>query len=274
MPERFSSKHGFSQPDAEISIRHDAPDELRSVLVHIAYECGFSPTPLRELVCRVLRKRPNPQNWSEYPNVDQEVRGLIDNCAWFEVYDVIEEIHRAFESGDLVTKQRRGHEHEGHKFAEEINRYFRVNGYGWQLADGQIQVKGSESFEETIHSARQVLAETARNTADTELHQALLDLSRRPEADVTGAIQHSIAALECVMRDVTGDPKSTLGDLLKRYPDAFPKPVDQSVEKAWGYASEMGRHLREGRPPTFEEAELIVGLAGVLCRYLVRKVRT
>jgi len=31
------------------------------------------------------------------------------------------------------------------------------------------------------------------------------------------------------------------------------------VEKAWGYASEMGRHGREGRTPELKEVELIAG---------------
>jgi len=31
------------------------------------------------------------------------------------------------------------------------------------------------------------------------------------------------------------------------------------VEKAWGHASEMGRHGREGRTPELKEVELIAG---------------
>jgi hypothetical protein len=30
-----------------------------------------------------------------------------------------------------------------------------------------------------------------------------------------------------------------------------------------------GRHLREGREPTFEEAELIITISAALCSYLV-----
>ena len=82
-----------------------------------------------------------------------------------------------------------------------------------------------------------------------------------------------MAALECVARDICGDPKATLGELLKRYPDKLnvPKPLDESVSKAWGYASEMARHIREGRTSSYEEAELILGLAAVFFNYLSRK---
>jgi len=90
---RFSARHGFRQINgAEILVRHEAPYELRGVLVDLAYECGFTPKSLRTLVCRVFRKRPDLNNWSEYPNIDEEIRRLIDEAEWYKVYDVVEEI--------------------------------------------------------------------------------------------------------------------------------------------------------------------------------------
>ena len=61
----------------------------------IAYATGFSPRTLRPVVCNTLKKRPNPGNWSEYPNIDNEIHNLIDDCEWYQVYDVIEGVYRA-----------------------------------------------------------------------------------------------------------------------------------------------------------------------------------
>ena len=44
-----------------------------------------------------------------------------------------------------------------------------------------------------------------------------------------------------------------------------------AAEKLWGYASEYGRHVKEGAIAQFEEAELLVGLSGALGVYLMRK---
>ena len=77
-----------------------------------------------------------------------------------------------------------------------------------------------------------------------------------------------MAALECVARDACGNQKATLGEITKRYPDLLPKPIDAAVEKVWGYASEMGRHIREGREPRRKEVELIVGLAATIATNL------
>jgi len=77
-----------------------------------------------------------------------------------------------------------------------------------------------------------------------------------------------MAALECVVRDVTGQPSKTLGQLISDL--TMPKPMDTALEKLWGFASEQGRHIREGREPRFEEAELVVMIASAVSTYLIR----
>lgn len=62
-----------------------------------------------------------------------------------------------------------------------------------------------------------------------------------------------------------------LGDILKRYQDLVPKPLDITLDKAWGFASERARHVREGHEPTRDDAELVVGIAAAVATYLVRK---
>lgn len=88
--ERFSDRLGLSIEPAEITVRHDAPEEMRGVIADIAENLGLRPTQMRTLLCRLFYKRPDPSNWSEYPNIRDEVRMLLDKCAWFEVYDAIE----------------------------------------------------------------------------------------------------------------------------------------------------------------------------------------
>ncbi len=262
--EPFSKRHGFRQTnEAEISVRHDAPYELRGVLVDLAYECGFRPKSLRALVCRALRKRPDPNNWSEYPNIDDEVRALLDDCEWHRVYDVIEIIYQEMSNTSF--------QFEPERFETEINTYFIEKGIGWQLTDGRIEVRGPEAIQQAMKTAMATLSSSGLTTAQQELHEALIDLSRRPEPDITGAIQHSMAALECVAREISENNKATLGEILKRRSTPIPKPLDEAVAKAWGYASENARHIREGLVPSYEEAELIVGICATVSTYLVKK---
>lgn len=259
--QRFSERQGLRTPqEVEISVRSDAPYEFRGVLVDLAYECGIRPKSMRSIVCRLLRTRPDPNNWSEYPNVDAEVRDLIDDCEWYYVYDIVEAIASKMEQEQFSN--------ELEKFTNELNAYFISNGIGWKLVSTSIEAREPESLESTISVARQVLTKVAP-TAQKELSEALHDLSRRPDPDITGAIQHAMASLECLSRQLTGDSKGTLGEILKRNPDLIPPPLDQAVSKSWGFASEYARHIREGREPKFEEAQLLVGVCASVATYLV-----
>jgi len=264
---RFSKRHGYAETSpAEITVREDAPHELRGVVVDIAYECGLEPHPARAIVCNTLRVREDPNNWSAYPNVDSEVRWHLDRCEWYEVYDVIEAFYRGLEE-----RRERRYDARPEQFGDELNEYFVRRGIGWQLVGDLIQVRGDEEFEGVVQEATEALEARGRDTAANEIHQALRDLSRRPRPDLTGAVQHALASLECVARDVTGDPRSSLGDLLKHNAGLVPKPMDEALTKLWGYASEQGRHLREGREPAFAEAELAVVVAAAVARYFNRK---
>lgn len=274
--ERFSDRYGYISEDIEIKIWQDAPEELRGVLLDIAIECGQTPNSLRAIVCQILRKRPNPNNWSEYPNVWNEVQQLVDKCDWYRVYDIIEIIYETIvtiesrEFQDSFLDEQKEHI-KAETFKKEINDYFYLEGIGWKLNDeGLIEIRGAEAFEILVQDAQKTLDSVGKSTASNEIHQALHDLSRRPLPDLTGAIQHAMASLECVTRDFSGS-KSTLGAILKKYPDLIPSPLDQSVDKMWGYASERARHLQQGNVPEFEEAELVVAVSASIANYLVKK---
>jgi hypothetical protein len=262
----FSKRHGYLIQPREIAIREDAPENLRHFVLSTAVELGLGPHALREDACAILHVRPDPNNWSPYPNVWEEVQELIYGCQWFRVYDFIECLYRRFHDMDEDTPRKR----RAGEFRQALNEFLAEESIGWQLLDGEIVTRGTEAFEDAVKRAGAALEKVGRETARHEIHEALTDLSRMPKPDLTGAVQHAMAALECVARDVCGDPKATLGDILKRNPDLIPKPLDTAVEKAWGYASEMGRHIREGREPERKEVELIVSLAATVATYLSR----
>jgi hypothetical protein len=270
--DKFSRRHGFEPQEREIRLRDAAPEDLREAMVQIAYESSATPTQLRAAICRVLKKRPDTNNWSD-ANVAGEVDALVSACEWYEVYDIVEAISDSLAEVDRQRWSDSPKELARDHFAREVNLYFRKEGIGWQLVDGRVQIREGDASERTLRAAQAALAETGRPTAAQELREAIRDLSRRPSPDVTGAIQHAMAALECVARDVAGDPKGTLGEVLKRHPGLVPPPLDQSVEKVWGYASEQARHVREGRVPDLIDAELVVGVACSVVSYLVNQAQ-
>ena len=255
----FSERHGYSAKDAPITVRMDAPRELREAIPQIAKQCGMSYSYMRDQVCGVLLVQPDPDNWSEIPNCRDEVNRHLRTCDWFQVYDIAEVLHRQME--DHSSKA---------CFGDRLNQFFRKQGVGWELSHGDIRYRGSDSFEESSSRATKVLEGTGRPRAANEISEALKDISRRPDPDVTGAIHHCMAALEATARDVTGQPNPTLGQLASKLD--LPRPLDKAIEKLWGYASERARHGKEDVALDASEAELLVHVAGALCTFLaIRK---
>ncbi len=261
MTQSFSERHGYQISEPDITIREEAPADLRSYLVDAACATGYSEHDLRRLAFEVLRVPADPDAWSP-AWVGADVRNRLDECDWFQVYDVIEALCTDTTSNIPVAVL--------NGFARDMNWYFRANGIGWQIVDGKVEVRGAEMLERNLRGALNELEATHRNTAFGELSEAVRDLSRRPEPDVTGAIQHAATAMECVARDATGDSNATLGAILKHHGELIPKPLDVAVDKAWGYASDRARHMREGETPSHREAELIVAISSAVIRYLVR----
>jgi len=266
----FSKRQGL-QAAKPITIWEDAPEDFRRAVIVAAHDdCKVSSERLREIVCKVLRAKPNSNNWSEGP-VWSEVDHLVEFCKWNQVYDIIEAIWGAFDRNagvqvaDHFAKAR-------DVFEQKVNELTAEFGIGWQLTGGKVQARGDDTHETILSDAETALKSAGKVTALTETQEAIADISRRPTPDITGAMQHAMAALECVARDVAGDPKPVLGKLLQKYPDVLPKPLNEAVEKLWGYASENARHGKEGNAPTREEGMLIVGLVASLTNYLTHKV--
>ena len=214
---------------------------------------------IRACVCRVLRASPDRGNWSEVPNIRDEVMGLIDDAEWYQVYDLIEGLVSYIE-GAL------GYD-AAESFGQAINELFVDMGAGWQLkASEGIVLRGDAEFEDAVDSARSSLSAVNFGVAEQQLREALHDISRRPEPDLTGAIHHALGALESTARYIDGSEKS-FGDLMMQI--GVPKPLDTALAKMWGYSSNFGRHVSPTKVPSLNEATLVVHLSSAMCRYLV-----
>lgn len=258
MNELFSKRMGINLSSTDIKIRYEAPLELRNYLL-LLMEQYFGLKTIRKIVCLATKESPDPSNWNENEFMRSEIQTVIEICHWSRVYDIMELFYHNL---DLNCQE---------SFSQEINDYFTEKGIGWKLEKGKIVIRGEDALETVLKEVEIELGEKELNTSRNEIKEAVKDLSRRPEAEITGAIQHSIAALECVCREVCGGEKDTLGTLINKYPNIVPLPLNDVIKKIWGFSSEQGRHLREGREPYFEEAELMVYLSASLCTYLSKK---
>lgn len=268
MPERFSEREGLRPSDVEITVWHDTPTDLRYAIVAIAGELGFRYSDIREVICRTLRVRPDSYNWSEIPNIRDEVYGLLEGCEWYKVYDIAEALQ------DSVCPQHSYHWHsdECKQFEKKLNQEFYEKGIGWKMKKGKIVFRGTNIFEDTFEEVTRVLNIPDHQRALREMREAHRDISRRPDPDVTGAIQHASAGLEATARYVLNEHGKTLGALVLLL--QLPKPLETAVEKLWGFANQYARHLDESKSVDVNiiDAELLVSIAGAVCTYLVKRI--
>ena len=262
MAQRFSDRHGYRPTAKPITVRDDAPTDLRGAITMIARGAGMEPDDVRQVICQVLLKQPDPNNWSD-SNVWNEVAWLVDEAPWYKVYDIAEALYAELDAKGPWQSQ------PADDFQRRLNDFLVENGIGWEFRDGLITHRGSDVFSKSTHEVPQRLEEAGLQRAAHELHEALGDISRRPEPDVTGAIQHAMAALEATAREATGQSNPTLGKLVPLLD--LPPPLDQAVHKLWGYASDRGRHIREEQMVGYAEAELVVAVAGSLCAFLASR---
>ena len=84
--------------------------------------------------------------------------------------------------------------------------------------------------------------------------------------DLTGAISHAFAAMECIIGDIKYTPEEirqdtrhTFGIYLQRHGDLFPsEDLKDGFQQLWKYANHEGsRHGKEGVEPARDEAELV-----------------
>ena len=139
----FSRRHGFPSEESEISVRNDAPVAVRHAILKIAEgEMEVSPGVLRDVLCTILRKMPDPGNWSQYPNIWGECQELIGEAAWYRVYDFVEALYQELEVLQELE--------DAEEWAERINEYFLEAGVGWRIVTGTLESRGAEGFEESV----------------------------------------------------------------------------------------------------------------------------
>lgn len=261
----FSERYGYATKGpklvkAEDLIREAAPESVRAAFL-VATEERLQPGPLREIVCKVLRKRPDPGNWSAYPNIWNEVQDLVYGAPWHKFYDIVE---AALWSDVLHVSDREA-------IRDELNEAFAEEDLAWHVEGLQVVLRTGDATDEIVAHAVDVLEEAKRPTSATELRKALHALSKRPEPDTIEAVRSALGAMEATARDITGERTSTLGEILKKHRNdgvLLPVTLNLAFDKIWGYSSDVARHVDETKAPTLEEAVMVVGFVAAALGYL------
>ncbi len=156
-----------------------------------------------------------PHNWYD---VKQQLRDYFFRSQWNEVYDFVEFVAKnhpnAYINGQFQTACNAILE-------REVSAYRFVNDNITQITSAQ-EIKAIED----------ALAER-KSPVTVYLSQALNLLSDRQNPDYRNSIKESISAVESMSQVVTGAPRATLGQAIKKIEDKTGIPLPQALQEAF-----------------------------------------
>jgi hypothetical protein len=132
----------------------------------------------------------------------------------------------------------------------------------WRIVGKRVTRLTSPQEIKAIEAA-QLLAGKYEPVA-THISTALKHLSDRRSPDYRNSIKEAISAVESICRIITNDPKTTLGDALKKLEKSGVKlhpSLKIAFDKLYGYTSDQGgiRHSLLDQPSIdFEDAKFML----------------
>lgn len=248
----FSLRYGYKRKSSDI-IYKDAPQLVRVGLREILVQTGFeSPKAQRRIICQPLRRRPDPYNWSDYPNINSEVDDLIHGLAWYEFYDMCEKIARLSEIKEV------GYISQTYEsvFAHKLNNLFQEENVGYRMTSSYICKVGTPEFDEAVMGALDQLQDPKFKPPLEQFTKAL-DFRNKLPPDHTNAIKEAVNSIEGVLQIATGKLGVALPTILSDLQPGYGSHFERIFKEVYGYgsASEGVRHAGVGGPvPLAEEA--------------------
>lgn len=184
------------------------------------------------------------------------LKGHFFSCPWNEVYDILE----------FIFTSKRGVDHSD-IFRKLINTILEKHQSAYRLIGNQFGEITQNEEVAAIESAMLV----ASNPVRQHLDEALKKLSDREQPDYRNSIKESVSAVEAACREVTGNPKATLQDALKKMTGLHPA-LNEGFKKLYAYAGDESgiRHALtdEGERCSYGEAKFMLVACAAFVSYL------
>src|SRR6266851_1581661 len=260
---RFSERHGFApvRPGFQVS---SIDDPLRNSLwnavdTHVIQYIGLAGDYGEDFLIPLwtdhykltLDKRPDTiLACCDYIRF----RFFLEN-PWYEPYEFIQFALDNFRFPDWGETNRK-------VFVSLCNRYLEREVSAYRILGRQIARLTSDQEIKAVEQAQAMKGKYA--SAAIHIKTALTHLSDRKAPDYRNSIKEAISAVESICATITGDPKATLGDALKKLERSKVRlhpALKIAFDKLYGYTSDAHgiRHaLINDHVPDFEDAKFML----------------
>ena len=267
---RFSDRLGITQANNVLQTQ-GMSDELRNSLWNILdmllwSKPNFVTTPIGEPEIKHFSnrlwfnyfKKPIDSKSGYGPNILTAIREYFFEAKWYDVYNFLEYI--ILSEGNT-------------KLIEVVNKILERELSGYRLIEGYF-VPITDDIE--IESIQKAIAECPFSGVHEHLKTSLEHLSRRENPDYRNSIKESISAVESIVREITQNPKATLGDALSTLEKKgqLHSALKKAFSAFYGYTSDEGgiRHAMLEKPDiTISDAKFFLVTCSSFINYLKSK---
>ena len=258
----FSVREGLG--DDVPLIHDDAPEGLRYGLREVLEDLGYAePKSQRQILCKALRVMPDSDNWSPYPNVDDEVTQLVSTQPWYRFFDALERIGKFLPYGNVAD------------YHEKMNELFAGERVGYIFESGNIVRVGTEEFHVAVTGAWNALQDE-RFSEPRRQFQRAYDFRNAFPADWANAIKEAVNSVEGVLQVIYQRPSVALPTILSQnLPDDLPGGIKRLFRCLYSQGSGTigARHASiGGNEATEPRADLAIHLAASLHAFAVAEL--
>ena len=260
----FSAREGLGQ---EVPLIYDdAPDALRYGIREVLHVLGYEkPSAQRRILCKALRIIPDQGNWSEHPNIEDEVVGLLETEPWYKFFDALERICRFLPARRVET------------YCEKMNALFAEEQIGYRFESGNIVRVGTEEFHVAVTGARHALKDERFAEPRRQFERANEFRNNLPP-DWANAIKEAVNSVEGILQVIYQRHGVALSTIVSQdLPGELPGGIKKLFRSLYSQGSGTvgARHASiGGNEPTGPRAELAVHIAAALHAFAVAELDT
>lgn len=255
---RFSERKGYKEV-LKVIQTEEINDELRNMLWSCIFErIKYANDNFRYPYWLNYLKKPIDEIPSPI-ELTHEIKNIIADSPWFEVYDLLEFILNNLNDNSLNKLINTVLENE-------LSGYRFVNGIFTDITNQQ-----------EIEMLEDALTDKDFPNVKVHLQRALELLSDRKSPDYRNSIKESISAVESIAKEIAQKPKAELGEALKEIEKngELHGALKQGFLKLYGYTSDANgiRHsLMEEPNLTADDAKFFLLVCTSFVNYLKTKI--
>jgi hypothetical protein len=201
-------------------------------------------------------------DWSK---VLEQLRSYFFSAEWYEVYDFLEFVASNYPNDYEKTNK---------NFMSACNATLEKEMSAYRFVDGSITQIAEE---EEIKAIEQAI-DQGEQLVSKHLRRSLELLSDRKKPDYRNSVKESISAVERLASHITGEDKSTLGQLLKKLEEkiGLHPALKAAFSKIYGYTSDESgiRHALSNKEVVdFDDAKYMLVTCSAFINYIQGKIR-